>query len=65
MQIFKESERFEKKQRKMMLAEMDNDNFGSACCEFCCGGSALILWLVVSLVALGFLGFLLLAIYFV
>jgi hypothetical protein len=65
MQIFKESERFEKKQRKMMFAEMDNDNFGSTCCEFCCGGSALILWLVVSLVALGFLGFLLLAIYFV
>jgi hypothetical protein len=53
----------EKKQRKLMLSELGTDSFG--CCEFCCGGSALILWLVISLVALGFLGFLLLAIYFV
>lgn len=35
-----------------------------ACWDFCCGGSALILWLVITLIALGFLGFLLLAIYF-
>lgn len=55
----------EKKQRKMMLAEVGEENCGSVCCEFCCGGSALILWLVITLVALGFLGFLLLAIYFV
>lgn len=61
----KESKRMEKKQRKMLLAEMGEQTFGSACCEFCCGGSALILWLVITLIALGFLGFLLLAIYFV
>nr|CAD2177269.1 unnamed protein product [Meloidogyne enterolobii] len=64
-QAVKESERFEKKQQKLLLAQMGEDRIGDTCCEFCCGGSALILWLVISLVSLGFLGFLLMVIYFI
>nr|CAD2174953.1 unnamed protein product [Meloidogyne enterolobii] len=64
-QAVKESERFEKKQQKILLAQMGEDRIGDTCCEFCCGGSALILWLVISLVSLGFLGFLLMVIYFI
>uniref|UniRef100_A0A914GWT5 Uncharacterized protein n=1 Tax=Globodera rostochiensis TaxID=31243 RepID=A0A914GWT5_GLORO len=56
----KESERMEK-ERKVLVGER---GLCAACWEFCCGGSALILWLVITLIALGFLGFLLLAIYF-
>jgi hypothetical protein len=62
----KESERLEKKQQKLLFKQMGGeDRIGDTCCEFCCGGSALILWLVISLVSLGFLGFLLMVIYFI
>ncbi|KAL3108439.1 hypothetical protein niasHT_015361 [Heterodera trifolii] len=56
----KESERMEK-ERQMFAGER---GVCAACCDFCCGGSAVLLWLVLTLVALGFLSFLLIAIYF-
>ncbi|KAL3090939.1 hypothetical protein niasHS_007314 [Heterodera schachtii] len=56
----KESERMEK-ERQMLAGER---GVCAACCDFCCGGSAVLLWLVLTLVALGFLSFLLIAIYF-